>query len=240
MANGKIKNIIPNTITAMNIISGFIGIIFILRYNQLVTGILFMFIAGFFDLCDGLSARLLNANSDIGHELDSLCDVVSFGILPGTLMFDLLNKICVNMTDSMTYIPLIAFIIPAFAALRLAKFNVNQQKLSVFSGLSSPGAACFFASVVQNSHTLPFLLSIKTYYALIIVIAIILVICILMISNVKFLSLKFHSFSFKDNYITYIFYAISITIFIIFGVNALLYILLFYMILSLIVCKATD
>ena len=235
--NANIRHKIPNLITLCNMICGFIGIIFVLRYAKPLTGILFMFIAAFFDLFDGLSARLLNARSNIGKELDSLCDVVSFGVLPGTLMFYLMEQLYIDTMPYLTYLPFVSFIIPIFAAYRLAIFNTNEQKTSVFSGLSSPGAAFFFASLILNDHILPFLQSININLAFILIIAFILILCILMVSHIKFLSLKFESFSFKDNYLTYIFYVISIALLIIFGLNAMLYILIFYIILSLIFAK---
>ncbi len=232
----SIKNNIPNTITILNIISGFIGIIMILRFQNPMAGVLCMMIAGFFDLSDGLAARLLHAKSNIGKELDSLCDVVSFGILPGTLMFDMLTKLLVNQPQ-LSWLPFIAFLIPAFAAVRLAIFNTNEQTLSTFFGLSSPGAAFFFASLVLNSKTLPLLQQLNPITASVILIAVILFFCIMMASKVKFLTLKFQSFAFKTNYLTYIFMAIGITLLILFGLDAPLYIFILYVILSMVFAK---
>ncbi|MBO4744137.1 MAG: CDP-alcohol phosphatidyltransferase family protein [Bacteroidales bacterium] len=230
----SIRNSIPNLLTTLNIVSGFIGIIFILRFNQPMMGILFMFIAAFFDLIDGLSARLLKAASDIGKELDSLCDIVSFGVLPGILMFDFLCGFTSGFTGIGRFIPFISLLIPAFTALRLAIFNTNEQSLKTFNGLSCPIAASIFAAIVLNSHTMPILQSMSPTWAICIITALILLLCFLMISKVRFLTMKFKTFSWKENNLTYIF-AFTVTILLIaFGYDAILYGLILYIIFSLI------
>lgn len=231
----SIKNNIPNTITILNIISGVIGIIFTLRYNKPETGIIFMLIAGVFDLSDGLAARVLNARSEIGKELDSLCDVVSFGVLPGVLMYTYMDGIITN--ESYRYIALISLMIPAFAAIRLAIFNTTEQSLSTFSGLSSPGAAFFIASIILNSHVDNLLSSLSQPLSLVILSIIIILTSFLMVSKVKLLTLKFHSKQLRDNYITIFMIIAAIILAVFLHFDSLLYLFILYIILSIIFAK---
>lgn len=231
----SIKNNIPNTITILNIISGVIGIIFTLRYNEPEIGIIFMLIAGVFDLSDGLAARILNARSEIGKELDSLCDVVSFGVLPGVLMYTYMDGIITN--ESYSYIALVSLMIPAFAAIRLAIFNTTEQSLSTFSGLSSPGAAFFIASIILNNQIGRITETLPEAASLAIMSIIVIAVSFLMVSKVKLLTLKFHSKQLKDNYITIFMIIASIVLASILGFDSLLYIFLLYIILSIIFAK---
>lgn len=231
----SIKNNIPNTITILNIISGVIGIIFTLRYNEPKIGIIFMLIAGVFDLSDGLAARILNARSEIGKELDSLCDVVSFGVLPGVLMYTYMDGIITN--ESYSYIALVSLMIPAFAAIRLAIFNTTEQSLSTFSGLSSPGAAFFIASIILNNQIGRITEALPEAASLAIMSIIVIAVSFLMVSKVKLLTLKFHSKQLKDNYITIFMIIASIVLASILGFDSLLYIFLLYIILSIIFAK---
>ncbi|MDR2083504.1 MAG: CDP-alcohol phosphatidyltransferase family protein [Bacteroidales bacterium] len=244
----SIKNSIPNIFTALNLSCGVIGIIVALHFSMPLIACYLMFLAAFFDLLDGLAARLLNAYSKIGKELDSLSDVVSFGVLPGVLMFKLMFAVDATTMSSlllfggsnqyMLFIPAIAIIIPIAAAFRLAKFNTEEQTLSVFYGLSSPAAAMFVAAIILNSHTLPILQSMDLIVALAILALISVLLSLLMLSKIKFLSFKFKSFSFKNNYLTYIFAICSLLLIIFLGFNdSLIWILLIYIIISIIFAK---
>ena len=126
---------IPNTITSMNLLSGTMGVICALR-GEVGLAFLFMLAGSVFDFCDGLAARLLKAYSPIGKELDSLCDMVSFGVLPGLMLVE---------TMLLGGSPFLRACLPVFlvvmAALRLAKFNVDERQGSNFIGLPSPAAA---------------------------------------------------------------------------------------------------
>ncbi|MGH2624123.1 MAG: CDP-alcohol phosphatidyltransferase family protein, partial [Sphingobacterium sp.] len=126
------KKYIPNTITSLNLFSGCIGIIMALNAEFMVA-FYCVIASGIFDFFDGMSARLLKVKSLIGKELDSLADVISFGLLPGVIIYMLLK-------DSITnpYLPYFAFLIPVFSALRLAKFNIDSRQSTDFIGVNTP------------------------------------------------------------------------------------------------------
>lgn len=131
----KIVKHIPNTITSMNLLCGVLGVICTFN-GQLDVAFILMLTAAVCDFCDGLSARLLNAYSDVGKELDSLADMVSFGLLPSVMLHKLM--IMTGSTGILTYIPLA---IAVFSALRLAKFNVDERQSDNFIGLATPACA---------------------------------------------------------------------------------------------------
>jgi CDP-diacylglycerol--serine O-phosphatidyltransferase len=138
-----IKKQIPNIITSLNVLCGSVAVVFILN-GSLTIAVLLIMLAAVFDFFDGLSARLLKAYSPMGKELDSLADVISFGLAPGLIMFKLLEislfKLDVvpdlrsNFTISQLLIVGSAFLIPIFSAYRLAKFNVDERQTSSFNG----------------------------------------------------------------------------------------------------------
>lgn len=143
----KLVKYIPDTVTSMNIICGVIGVIFAFKGNLEIAFIL-MLAAAVFDFCDGFAARALNAYSDLGRELDSLCDLVSFGVLPSVMLYKLMC-ICSFSESWYCWIPLV---ITVFSALRLAKFNVDERQHENFLGLPTPacailcGALCDFVA----------------------------------------------------------------------------------------------
>ena len=125
---------IPNTITLLNLLSGVAGVIVTLSGNP-AAGFICMLAAAVFDFCDGLAARLLGAHSPIGKELDSLSDVVSFGVLPAVMLWVVMPK------GAPLYVHVIPLLLAAFSALRLAKFNLDTRQESDFIGLPTPAAA---------------------------------------------------------------------------------------------------
>lgn len=137
---GLVKHI-PNTITLLNLVSGVFGIISAAR-GDMGCAFAFMLAAAVFDVLDGASARGLKAYSAIGKELDSLADLVSFGVLPSLMLFFKMQEIFAG-SAFLTYIPL--FIVPC-AALRLAKFNIDESQAHGFKGLPVPAAAMFIGS----------------------------------------------------------------------------------------------
>lgn len=139
----SLKKHIPNAITSLNLLCGVIGIWFTLAQNDCTTGFYFMLLAVVFDYADGLAARLLGAYSEIGKELDSLSDMVSFGVLPALMMG------CTYLTvpshlNALAWMPLL---IAAFSAFRLARFNLDERQHSSFIGLPTPAAALLCASL---------------------------------------------------------------------------------------------
>lgn len=132
----KIVKHIPNTITSMNLVCGVLGIISVFCGHS-DQAFLLMIAASVFDFCDGLAARLLGAYSPMGKELDSLCDMVSFGVLPSLMLFELVRSLQGGMSV-WCFFPLL---IAVFSALRLAKFNIDDRQSENFIGLPTPACA---------------------------------------------------------------------------------------------------
>ena len=133
---------IPNTITSMNLLCGALGVIFSLR-GSLDIAFYLMLAAAICDFCDGFAARMLNAYSPLGKELDSLADLISFGLLPSLMLHRRLIE--GGVTDFWAYTPLI---IVVFSALRLAKFNVDDRQTENFLGLPTPASALWCGSLI--------------------------------------------------------------------------------------------
>lgn len=140
---------IPNTITSMNLLCGAVGVIFTLNGRPDVAFIL-MLAASVFDFCDGLAARALDAFSPVGVELDSLCDMVSFGLLPALMLHSTMKDLSGDTV--WCYIPLV---LAVFSALRLAKFNVDERQHDSFIGLATPPSAMICASLCYAVYKSP-------------------------------------------------------------------------------------
>lgn len=174
-----IKNL-PNLITCLNLATGCFGI-----YYTLVAGepkaIYFVLAGAFFDLMDGLTARLLNVNSEIGKQLDSLADLVTFGLLPSFYLLTLLK----NETPLFW----IAILVAVFSAIRLAIFNLDESQANSFKGLPTPANAIMLTSIAF----IPFTLGANT------LIVITLLSCMLLVSNIRMIALKFNSYGWQSN-----------------------------------------
>lgn len=148
-----IKNFIPNLLTLINLIFGMVGILLAFDGKLHLAGIM-VFVAAVFDFFDGFAARLLNAQSDLGKELDSLADMVAFGVLPGVIVYQFINGFLgIYFTSflerplNLHVISLLAFLLTAASAYRLAKFNIDTRQSTNFIGLPTPAMAMFFASI---------------------------------------------------------------------------------------------
>jgi CDP-diacylglycerol--serine O-phosphatidyltransferase len=193
------KKHLPNAITCANLFSGCIGIVFAFN-GELKTAAYFVVLAGIFDFFDGMVARWLNVKSAIGKELDSLADMVSFGFLPGVVMFQLLKL----GSFQSEYLPYFGFIITVFSALRLAKFNIDTRQTEEFIGLNTPMNTLFIVS-------LPF---IATDYPLLIgntmlLVSIVVVTSLLLVSEIKIFSLKLTDKSWAKSKFKYTFLILS-------------------------------
>jgi len=136
---------IPNTITSMNLLSGVMGVIFTLE-GHLEWALPLMILAAVFDFCDGLAARLLDAHSPIGGELDSLADLVSFGVLPSLMLYSVMPA---DAPALLRYVPLF---VAVMSAVRLAKFNVDDRQTLDFLGLPTPSCAMICGSLAYFLH----------------------------------------------------------------------------------------
>jgi CDP-diacylglycerol---serine O-phosphatidyltransferase len=226
---------IPNFITSLNLAAGFIAII-IASNGDLVTASWLILAAMVFDFLDGFSARLLNAYSGIGKELDSLADIVSFGVAPAFITYKLLvpalhdSLLPAGITGILIYLPVI---MPVCAALRLAIFNIDTTQVTSFKGLPTPANAIAVISlVIGSSYTsLPMLKSFAGSPAALIGYTVIL--SILMVTRLPLLSLKFKNLKFKGNEGRYILIGLVVISFIIFGPAAAPLMIPIYIIVSL-------
>lgn len=201
MANCVTKHI-PNALTCSNLISGCIAIQFAFWGNYPMA-FLFIVIGAVFDFFDGMSARLLGVSSPIGKELDSLADVVTFGVAPSAMVFTLLktqiNAPALSPLDS--YVPFVAFLMAAFSALRLAKFNLDERQTTSFIGLPTPANALFWASLIVGCGDL---LSSSVWVTAAIV-ALVFVMSVLLVAEIPMFALKFKHWGWQGNQVKYVF-----------------------------------
>ena len=237
LINIDMKNHIPNIITLFNMLSGILSI-YSAMSGYLDLAAYLIFIAGIFDFFDGFAARLLNAKSEIGAELDSLADVVSFGVAPGFILFQMIsisNGQSINMEGEFNILPFIAFVVPAFGALRLAKFNVDDEQSDSFLGLPIPAQAIFIASLPLIKSNLYedggffFELVSNTYFLL----AVAVTASFLMVLRFPMFALKFNGFGWKKNKTKYVFIGISLILILLFKIVAIPFVILFYILFSL-------
>jgi len=193
------KKHIPNALTCANLLSGCIGIVFAFKGDLTITAYAVL-MSGIFDFFDGFSARLLNVKSEIGKELDSLADMVSFGFLPGVVMFQLIAQS--NYTSA--YLPYVAFLITIFSALRLAKFNIDTRQTEDFIGLNTPMNTLFIVSLPFIQKDYPEIIN-STF----VLIGLTILMSWLLVSEIKIYSLKFGTINWKDNKVKYIFLMVS-------------------------------
>ena len=199
-----VKRLIPNFFTLGNLLLGCLAISFAFS-NEMVLSAYCIGIALVFDFLDGFIARKLGVDGELGKQLDSLADMVSFGIVPGIFMHHLLS-----LSSSSEYLPYFGFSIPLFSALRLAKFNVDARQSNFFIGLPVPANAMFILSLylILHIHNLPKVneLIMNPYFLVIVTI----LSCVLMNLDIRLFSLKFKTLSWRGNEIRYLFIFISV------------------------------
>ncbi len=204
------KIFIPNAITSLNLICGAFSILISLKYpDKLYLAALFIFVASILDFLDGFVARMLKAQSEFGKQYDSLSDVISFGLAPTFIMFGLIEKATENQ-----YLPFISFTIVVFSAIRLAIFNITNQKDS-FMGLPTPAFALFVASIplaviypAKISHIINIYIENVFTNNLFLILATIFF-SFLLVSKIQMFSLKFSNLKLKENKIRFIFIFIT-------------------------------
>lgn len=214
---------IPNLITLLNLLCGCFAIVFAVN-GALVTAAYLVILGIFFDFFDGLAARLLQVQSSLGVQLDSLADLVTSGVVPGVIMYKLLQLSAVNQwtTNSddialhswqLLYnnpVPFLGFLITLGAAYRLAKFNIDEEQSDVFKGLPTPANALFVVSLplilfYENNESAQTLIANEWF-----LIGVILLLTLLMNVPVKLFALKFKNWNFQENSIRYTFLLLSL------------------------------
>ncbi len=202
-----IKQHIPNALTCCNLICGCYATataFYAADYHVFYTYSVCAIIAGaLFDFLDGMAARVLNVSSPIGKELDSLADVVTFGVAPSAILFSLYQEVvCPDvLLPVRRFVPYLAFLMAAFSALRLAKFNTDPRQSYTFIGLPTPANALFWGSLVLGAHS--FLVSARFNNVLLFLFM--MLFCLLMVAEVPLFALKFKNLTWSDNKVRYVF-----------------------------------
>ena len=233
MANGITRHI-PNMVTCCNLFSGCIAAVMAFQSNY-EAAILFIILGAVFDFFDGMLARLLNVSGPLGKELDSLADDITFGFAPSAIVFSLFKEVQYPefMSGITEYFPYTAFIIAAFSALRLGKFNIDPRQSSSFIGLPTPANALFWGSLVVGAHSFLVSDSFNAIYLFILVI----LMSYLLVAELPMFSLKFKTLSWKDNKVSYIFLLICIPLLAVFRISGFAAIILWYILWSLLTRK---
>ena len=259
----NIKKHIPNALTCGNILCGCMGLL-VTSWYRLDYAFLFMVIGGLFDFLDGFVARLLKVSSPIGKDLDSLADMLTFGVLPGFIMFKMIGLSVLGfdielarevystlgigtstiaefeklgVTSYQLFLPFSAFLIPVFSAIRLAKFNNDSRQTDSFIGVPTPANAILISS-------LAFILISQIYwkhsfnYQLLyhpyILIGLTVIMSFLLVSELPLFALKFKNFGWADNKIRFLFLIISMILLILFQFIAIPFIIFLYILLAVI------
>ena len=219
---------IPNFITLCNLLCGCGAMLFALKFNDLQTAFWLIIAAAVFDFMDGFVARLTKQYSEVGVQLDSLADMVSFGAAPSSILF------CMYYLSGGTgWIGFATFILAAFSALRLAKFNVDTDQKCGFIGMPTPAAAIFVASVGYLFSQGAFMM--HPIYA----VGVAVVLSYFLVSDIPMFALKFTNYSFSDNKLRYIFIICSVVAIAILRITAIPFIIVAYLLVS-IVSKMTN
>ena len=225
-----IRNNIPNAITSLNLLFGCLACIAAFSCYDPMCGtalkgyqwaFILIALAAVADFCDGLVARLLHAVSDIGAELDSLADLVSFGLAPALVLYNMM------LGHGEGHWALLALLLPVFGAIRLARYNVDSTQGTVFTGLPIPANAIFWIGLTAGYaiHPLP----------LIAVIVHIVAMSLLMVCRLRMFSLKMHNlWSFKDKWAQYLQLFATVPAVVVMGLPGLTFVIILYVLLSLI------
>lgn len=226
----QIKNHIPNTLTLCNLLCGCLALVQIIQFKSINNASYFIIIALICDYLDGFLARKLNAKSPIGGDLDSLADMVTFGVVPAFIVCYLLeNKAGIN--SNLKYFPLV---IALFSALRLAKFNIDTRQTDSFIGLNTPANTILIASIAYNLENSlgDFLSSIFVNHVVIIPFAIIS--SLLLVAEIPMFAFKFKNFKIKGNEIRFGFLIFAVLLITLFKTVAIPWIIMSYIIISVI------
>lgn len=201
----KILRHLPNALTCCNLFCGCVGIVAVFHSDLILASVMIV-LAGIFDFLDGFIARLLHVTSPIGKELDSLADMVTFGLLPSVIMFSFVQQAVPDLNS--LWMSYLTFVIAVFSALRLAKFNIDTRQSESFIGVPTPANALLIGSfpLIQRFNpeyaamfsNVPFLLTVSVVMSL------------LMVAEIPLFALKFKNFGWQSNQIKFIFLGLSV------------------------------
>ncbi len=229
----SIKKHIPNTLTLLNLFCGSIAIKFAVNGQLSMAGALMM-LSLVFDFFDGFAARLLGVSSAIGKDLDSLADMVTFGVLPGFFMFYLLQQCNIGVENQgyIRYLPYLGFAVTLFSALRLAKFNNDTRQSDRFIGVPTPANSmliCSLGVLYENEPSqMQWLMNMPILLALTAVCS------YLLVSELPLIALKFKQFGFNGNQYRYLLLALSLLLLVILKIAAVPLIIVLYILLSIV------
>jgi CDP-diacylglycerol---serine O-phosphatidyltransferase len=215
-----IRSYIPNSITSLNLLSGCLGIAFAMK-GELAFAAWCIWAAALLDFMDGFLARILKAYSEIGKQLDSLADLISFGLLPASILYQMIGS-----TSTSEILPLFAFLLVLFSAWRLAKFNIDESQTNSFKGLPTPASAIFVSGLIYIK-----MVNIEDPYILL---TIVLLLSFSMVSNLPLMALKFKNYGWKGNEFRYLLVLFSLLLLIFFGIQAISFSILLYILFSFI------
>lgn len=233
------KKHIPNMITCCNLISGCIATVMAI-YGDAGLALLWIVVGAVFDFFDGMTARLLHVSSPIGKELDSLADDVTFGVAPSAILYQQLSvmdwpaalQTTLVSNSSMTWAQVLsfaAFIMAAFSALRLAKFNLDERQAMGFIGLPTPANALYWGALIVGTHRwldqLPggvVTLLVMMFFS-----------CYLLVSEIPMFALKFKQWGWKGNEVRYLFIISCVPLLAFFGITGIAIIIGWYVVLSI-------
>ena len=225
------KKHIPNTITCCNLISGCIATYFAFMSDYRLA-LLFIVLGAVFDFFDGMVARLLHVSSPIGKELDSLADDITFGFAPSAMIFSYLCTFHIHLP----FIPFLAFVMAAFSALRLAKFNLDERQALGFIGLPTPANALFWGALIVGLYQSAYSFEGLEW----VILAGVFVSSYLLIAEIPMFALKFKHWGWKGNEVKYLFILSCVPILLFLGIFGLAVIIAWYVILSVATNKSTT
>lgn len=236
----EMKKYIPNTLTCGNVLSGCIATYFAFQGNY-PCAFACIILGAVFDFFDGFAARLLHVSSAIGKELDSLADNITFGLAPATIVYSMLTQLGGGDTKTplfdnllvATYVPFVAFLMVAFSALRLAKFNLDERQTHSFIGMPTPANALFWGalSISMEWGGLPDDLRYPLFIGFAVLV---LVACYMLVAEFPMFALKFQNYGLKGNEVRYGFIVCSVVLLAVFGWIGFSIIIILYVLTSVI------
>jgi CDP-diacylglycerol---serine O-phosphatidyltransferase len=219
---------LPNFFTLLNLSSGSLGTVLALKGN-LTYAALCIWLGVSFDFFDGWLARIFKAYSPLGRQLDSLADLITFGVLPASLIYELISQ-----HTASPYLPYIALFIPNFSALRLARFNIDTRQKSVFIGLPVPANGILMS-------TFPLIIAANKYTWLTawlshpyVLVALVILTSYLLIANIKLMAFKFDTYAWRPNRFKYAFLLASALLILLFGTEGLALSIILYVLVSIV------